>query len=217
MPQKQKILARGAEAILIHQGTHLLKRRVQKRYRHPALDAQLRTRRTKLESRILEKASNLVAVPKVLHVREHEIEMEFIPGKVLSEALDSLTPKVQEEVAKNLGADVARLHSSNIIHGDLTTSNLICTFFGKESAPRKLNKIFFIDFGLGFHSERIEDRAVDLHLLREALKSKHFRIAEKFFASFAKEYTKSYKRGKEVLARMHEVESRGRYKEKGML
>ncbi|MBS3082515.1 Kae1-associated serine/threonine protein kinase [Candidatus Pacearchaeota archaeon] len=106
MPQKQKILARGAEAILIHQGTHLLKRRVQKRYRHPALDAQLRTRRTKLESRILEKASNLVAVPKVLHVREHEIEMEFIPGKVLSEALDSLTPKHNPWRSYNLESDL---------------------------------------------------------------------------------------------------------------
>ncbi len=207
MPQKQNIIARGAEAVLIRKDSHLLKRRIPKKYRHPALDAQLRTRRTKQEARILEKASKLVSVPRVLHVREDEIDMEFIPGKVLSENLDSFPQKQQSEIAQSLGEDVARLHGVNIIHGDLTTSNLILK--GKQ--------IFFIDFGLGFHSERIEDKAVDVHLLQEALKSKHFRIAEKFFAIFAQAYSKNYKKGREVLARMKEVESRGRYKKKGML
>lgn len=207
MKMTPKTIATGAEAVLIRKDAHLLKRRIQKRYRHEALDARLRLRRTKLEARILEKASKLVSVPRVLHAREHEIDMEFIPGKVLSENLDSFSAKMQQDIAQKLGQDVAKLHAGNIIHGDLTTSNLILSG----------GRIYFIDFGLGFHSERIEDKAVDLHLLQEALKSKHFRIAEKFFALFAQAYTKNYRRGKEVLARMREVEARGRYKEKGML
>jgi len=73
--------------------------------------------------------------------------------------------------------------------------------------------IFFIDFGLGFISHKFEDKAVDLHLLRQALEAKHFRNWETLFKEILKGYSKS-KDSKIVLERMKAVEKRGRYKEK---
>jgi TP53 regulating kinase-like protein len=99
-----------------------------------------------------------------------------------------------------LGENIAVLHQNDIIHGDLTTSNMIL----------KNNKIYFIDFGLGFQSARIEDKAVDLHLLRQALESKHFKHWQTLFDAVLLGYKKL---GNEaVLLQLKKVESRGRYK-----
>jgi Kae1-associated kinase Bud32 len=94
------------------------------------------------------------------------------------------------------------MHDKDIIHGDLTTSNMIL----KE-------KVYFIDFGLGFNSTRIEDKAVDLHLLRQAFESKHYKHFEEFFKEVLEGYKLS-KNWKEVLNRLEKVEMRGRYKRK---
>jgi len=76
-------------------------------------------------------------------------------------------------------------------------------------------KVVFIDFGLSFHSERIEDKAVDLHLLKEALESRHWRVWKECFAAAARAYEKKAKDGKLILKRLEEIETRGRYKKKG--
>ena len=52
----------------------------------------------------------------------------------------------------------------------------------------KDNKVYFIDFGLGFESKKIEDKAVDLHLIKQALEAKHFNNYEKFFQAVLKGY-----------------------------
>ena len=121
--------------------------------------------------------------------------MEFIEGKILR---DYLTEKNYKSLMKELGQKIAILHENNIIHGDLTTSNFI---FNKQ--------IYFIDFGLSFESHKVEDKAVDLHLLRQALESKHYKIWKECF----EEVLKSYK-NKEVIQRLKLVETRGRYKHK---
>src|SRR3989344_1360668 len=82
-------------------------------------------------------------------------------------------------------------------HGDLTTSNMILNN----------DKLFFFDFGLGFESIRIEDKAVDLHLLRKAFESKHHKHAEEAFSFVLKGYN-----DKEVIDRLSKVSGRGRYK-----
>lgn len=201
-----KIIGRGAEAILIKDKDTLLKQRIKKGYRHEKIDTALRTQRTRRESRILEKVARTIHVPKVHKTKEETIEMEFIAGKVLSTHLDSSPAKKQHEIAKKIAQATAKMHDKDIIHNDLTTSNMIL----------KQGKVYFIDFGLSFHSAKIEDKAVDIHLLKEALQSKHFKIASKFFKEFVKWYTKS-KQGKEILKRLEVVESRGRYKKKGAL
>jgi TP53 regulating kinase-like protein len=199
---KQKIIGRGAEALLIHQDGKLIKRRIPKGYRHPELDKKIRTRRTRSEAKLLEKAGKTINTPKVISVSENkaEIDMEFIEGKKLSEHLDKFPLNKAIKICYQLGENIAILHENGIIHGDLTTSNMIL----------QGEKIYFIDFGLGFHSSRIEDMAVDLHLLRQALESKHFMHWSDLFEAVIEGYKKL---GDEsVLLQLKKVESRGRYK-----
>ncbi|MCX8194361.1 MAG: KEOPS complex kinase/ATPase Bud32, partial [Candidatus Pacearchaeota archaeon] len=137
---------------------------------------------------------------------ETEIEMEFIDGKLLSLWLDKFPLKKAIKICKQIGENIAKIHDLDIIHGDLTTSNMIL----------KGDKIYFIDFGLSFHSARAEDKAVDLHLLREALEAKHFKHWQKYFEAAIEGYKLS-KNSKAVLERLKKVESRGRYKGKGKI
>lgn len=199
----EKVIGTGAEAVLIHQDGKLIKRRIKKSYRIEELDEKLRKQRTKKESKLLEKASKLIPVPRLIKTDEKnkEIDMEFLEGKKLSEHLDSLNNA--EEICMEVGKNIALLHDADIIHGDLTTSNMIY--------QEKENKVYFIDFGLGFESKKIEDKAVDLHLIKQALEAKHFANYEKFFQAILKGY-KTSKHHEATLARLKAVEKRGRYK-----
>ena len=73
-------------------------------------------------------------------------------------------------------------------------------------------KIFLIDFGLGYISNKIEDKAVDLHLLKHALEARHFKNWKILFEEFEKGYKKN-KDSKKIIERLIAVEKRGRYKE----
>ena len=125
----------------------------------------------------------------------------MIDGKKLSQDLNSFPLKQQEEICKKIGEEVAKFHDINIIHGDLTTSNMIL----------KEDKVFFIDFGLGFHSSRPEDKAVDLHLLKEALEAKHYMHWKVLFEKVLDGYKKSKEYSK-IIKQLEKVEKRGRYK-----
>jgi Kae1-associated kinase Bud32 len=198
----QKTLFHGAEALIILEKNKIMKKRVKKSYRIPELDEKIRKRRTKSEAKLLKRASKEISVPRIIETKENkrEISMEFVKGKKLSEHLEKFPEKEQLKIFKQVGGNIAKLHDSNIIHGDLTTSNMI---FNK--------KVYFIDFGLGFFSNKIEDKAVDLHLLKQALESKHFQNWKNLFEKVLKGYESSEKY-KEVLERFKKVESRGRYK-----
>ena len=140
--------------------SYVIKDRISKGYRISEIDEKLRKSRTKSEAKIIEKANNFIPVPRILKTDKFQIEMEFIDGKKLSENLDNFPEKRQFEVCEQIGENTAKLHDNNIIHGDLTTSNMILVNECKE------NKVYFIDFGLSFISHRAEDKAVDLHLLK---------------------------------------------------
>ncbi|MEK6909020.1 MAG: KEOPS complex kinase/ATPase Bud32 [Nanoarchaeota archaeon] len=197
---KETILARGAEAIIIKKEKTILKDRIEKSYRHPELDKKIRKLRTRSESKILEKLQKVINVPKIISSDEvkGKIEMEYIDGKKLADHLEKTDYK---KVCINIGKQLAKLHDNDIIHGDLTTSNMIL----------KKDKVYFIDFGLGFHSSRVEDKAVDLHLIKQALEAKHHSIQEEAFKSIVKGYKKS-KNQKQTLLQLEKVEHRGRYK-----
>lgn len=202
----EKIIQRGAEAVLIQKGNLVLKRRIAKGYRLKELDEKLRKTRTRGEVKILEKALKLgINVPHVEKVneKEKEIDMEFISGLKLSESLDEM--KNWKEVCLEIGKNIAKLHDAGIIHGDLTTSNMIWN--------EKERKIYFIDFGLGFHSNSAEDKAVDLHLIKQALEAKHFAKWQDYFNVIVESYQKNSVHAQEVLKRFEKVERRGRYKE----
>lgn len=202
---KQKIIVQGAEAKLIQKGKVLIKDRINKNYRHKKIDSVLRKRRTRSEARIISKVGLIIDVPKIKKVSETKIEMNFISGKRLSDFLDEMSKKKALNVCKIIGESIAKIHNIDVIHGDLTTSNMIL--------QEKNNKVFFIDFGLSFHSHRIEDKAVDLHLLRQAFESKHFRKWKKYFKAVLSGYKES-KNYNSVLKQLEKVEMRGRYKKK---
>ncbi len=198
LASKPQILAQGAEAIIIREGDSIIKDRISKAYRHPLLDKKLIKSRTKSEAKILEKASKLINAPNPAKVEFNEIKMPFIDGKKISETLESLD---WEEICQKIGASIAKLHDADIIHGDLTTSNMILTEEGN---------LYFIDFGLGFISSRIEDKAVDLHLIKQALEAKHFSIWKQCWAIIEKSYDS--KDREKILQQLGKVEARGRYK-----
>jgi len=200
-----KTLAQGAEAkiFLDEKDNLIIKDRISKSYRHPGLDKTIRKRRTKAETKLLQKACEIINSPKPLTTVEEfdKIKMPFINGKKLSEHLDNFSLKKQEEICKQMGESIAKLHHEDIIHGDLTTSNMIL----------KKDRVYFIDFGLGFISHKIEDKAVDLHLLRQALEAKHFKQWQLLFERVLEGY-KHYKENEKVLEQLKKVEKRGRYK-----
>lgn len=93
--------------------------------------------------------------------------MEMIEGVTMKDYLLAIEKCAEEEkvvvLCKSLGEKIALLHDSSIVHGDLTTSNLMV----------RNESIVFIDFGLSYHSNNIEDKAVDLYVLERALSSTH--------------------------------------------
>ena len=202
-----KLIAQGAEAKLFTDKSNLIKERVPKGYRLKAIDDKLRVQRTRSEVKMLEKASKVIFVPKVIFSDEKKgiIKMELIKGKKVAEILDTLDEKKRVRVGNEIGKNVALLHNADIIHGDLTTSNMILT----------TEKLFFIDFGLSFIDSHVEHKAVDLHLLKQALGSKHWKHFDSSFKAVLESYQKNAKEGKEIINRFEVVELRGRYKRKG--
>jgi Kae1-associated kinase Bud32 len=214
---KTKIIAQGAEAIITLEKNLILKNRISKGYRIPELDTKIRKRRTKSEIKLLTKASKIIKVPLPVETKDFDkIKMSYVDGKRLSEHLNTLPLKKQKTICKQIGTTIAKLHDAEIIHGDLTTSNMILarnqTPKGKKSDPNKArSSVYFIDFGLGYISRKCEDKAVDLHLLKQALEAKHFQNWE----ILIKEVFSGYKRSKDsgiVFERLKVVEKRGRYK-----
>jgi Kae1-associated kinase Bud32 len=200
---KNNLIFQGAEAKIILMGDKIVKDRIPKSYRIPELDNKIRTKRTKKEAKLLDKASSIIPAPKPLHLPDfgRMIHMPFIKGQKLSDNLDNFPIKKQKQICKQIGESIAKLHENNIIHGDLTTSNMIL----------KQNKVYFIDFGLGYISSKYEDKAVDLHLLKQALEAKHYKRWEMLF----EEVFKGYKISKDaniILERIKAIEKRGRYK-----
>jgi TP53 regulating kinase-like protein len=193
-------VGRGAEAIITVAEGGLRKSRPKKGYRHPELDATLRTSRTKYECRILEKAHAAgIPVPKARMVDSETLLLERIDGVALKQVLDS-----DPLLAHTVGRITAKLHENNLIHADLTTSNILINQTTKHMT--------FIDFGLSFISMRDEDKAVDLHLFHQSLESKHHAIASLAWRHFLKGYRDTFHGADMVIERLRKVELRGRNK-----
>lgn len=206
-------LAQGAEAIIYSDSTTVTKDRFAKSYRHPELDNRLRKARTRREAKVLTKLTEAqFPVPQMIGMddKEMKVQMEHVPGRMVKEVVDALEEKKDEKsyikIFKEIGMRVGELHDKGIVHQDLTTSNMIMHETKKQ--------VYFIDFGLSFFSDKIEDYAVDLHLLKHALESRHYRIWEKCFDAVVEGYKQTKPDAAEVLSRLEKVEKRGRYKSK---
>ncbi len=202
---KPKLIQQGAEAkiFLDEKNNQIIKDRISKSYRIPELDKNIIKQRTKAETKLLTKSSKIINSPLPENSRElNIIRMPYISGEKISESLNNFPLRKQIEIIKNIGKSVSLLHKSDLIHGDLTTSNMILKDKG----------IFIIDFGLGYISKKIEDKAVDLHLLKQALEAKHFQNWKVLFEQFQDSYSKEYPESKKIFERMVAIEKRGRYR-----
>ncbi|MBI4174426.1 MAG: Kae1-associated serine/threonine protein kinase [Candidatus Aenigmarchaeota archaeon] len=196
------LIAKGAEAELRREGDTLVKERIAKGYRLREIDEKLRKRRTALEARLLREARRAgINTPRVIEEGKTSLILEFIEG---GKVKDILKNDNSTEIAGKIGQAIAKLHGFDIIHGDLTTSNMIL----------KDSELFLIDFGLGFISKRTEDKAVDLYLLHEALESTHFELLEETWTSVLEAYKSNYADSGKVIKALSDVEKRGRYKER---
>lgn len=175
----------------------VVKTREPKPYRHRVLDSSIRKQRTVHEANFMSAAKAAgVPSPFVYFVDPDraEIVMEQVQGRPAKDVLD-------KKLCREMGRYAALLHTAGIIHGDLTTTNFISG-----------DRLVLLDFGLSYHSERTEDMAVDLRLIKEVFASAH--IATKgAFASFVQGYegVAGKKRTEKILANVKEIEQRGRY------
>ncbi len=200
----------GAEARL-DSGTWLnrsvvFKQRVAKGYRHSTLDKNLQSARIKNEVRLMLEARKAgIPVPIIYSVdlSENRIVMEEIEGMRVKDALEQLPAEQAELLCRKIGEIAGMLHRSDLVHGDLTTSNMLLDG----------DRIVLIDFSLGSKSAELEDKGVDMHLLEEAFHSAHYRRSE-LYASVKDSYVKAYPGGAEVLRKVKEIERRGRYTRK---
>ena len=198
-------IASGAEAVIERSGGKIIKRRVSKNYRTPELDTRIRAARTRSEAKLISEARRCgVPTPIIYDVdtAEHTIEMEFIEGPRMKDVLD---PGMSERIGELVG----RLHGCGIIHGDLTTSNLILHNGGGSGDGDGDDRIYFIDFGLGYFEKNVEAQGVDVHVLFQTFVSTHGDSGLE--EAFSSGYRRTFSDADQVLARVREIEVRGRY------
>ncbi|MDD3792496.1 MAG: Kae1-associated kinase Bud32 [Candidatus Bathyarchaeota archaeon] len=207
------LLKKGAEASLYliewYGRKAIVKVREPKRYRPEALDNRIRSYRTIHEPQLIHEAKCAgVSTPLIymVNVEEASIVMEYIEGPQIKKLLNTTNREKREILCNEIGKSVARLHNYGLIHGDLTTSNMIKSF---------QDKIVFVDFGLGEKNGELEAKGVDLHLLKRSMQSTHYRFWEQCFQNILKGYTSvlGVKISEKVYEKIKEIEKRGRYVE----
>ncbi|RLF50076.1 MAG: Kae1-associated kinase Bud32 [Thermoplasmata archaeon] len=201
-----EIIKVGAEATLYKIkwfGRDAVKKvRHPKKYRHPGLDKWLRSMRTRHEATLINQAKRLgVNTPTIfdINLAEGAIVMEYIRGDVVKNIVRMGDDRM-EKICENIGRSIAVMHEGGLVHGDLTTSNMIL----------RDDRVYFIDFGLGYHSINAEDFGVDLYLLKEVWLSTHsdkMHLYDKIIEAYASECSKA----DEVMKKLAEIEKRRRY------
>lgn len=199
----------GAEAVVTIEKDRVVKTRLPKAYRLPALDAALRKQRSRREARILRKLQGVIRVPAVLDENVDTLVLERIHGEPLK---GHITPAR----CRHAGQLVGKMHAARIIHGDLTTSNLMV----EHGAGKKLSKgpketektdeaeqIALVDFGLSYPSHKLEDMATDVHVFEQL-------VPAACFDAFWKGYGKNQPQAADVQKRLEKLKNRGRYKNK---
>ena len=190
------LIAKGAESNIVKSNylgeKAVIKDRIPKGYRIPEIDNKIRKARCKEEAKLLSDAKRAGVKTPVLYdvnLEEKAITMEEIEGVMLKEVID-------DDLALRLGGEISKLHCADIIHGDITTSNILFSD----------GKLVFIDFGLGRYSQLKEDKAVDLLVLKKSLQSIDYNLALRYFDLVLKGYG-----DESILKTIHDIESRGRY------
>ena len=190
------LIAKGAESNIVRSSylgePAVLKDRIAKGYRIPEIDNKIRKARCKLEAKLLSDAKRAGVVTPVLYdvdLENKSILMEEIEGVMVKDIIN-------EDLAFKIGAEISKLHLADIIHGDITSSNIML----------RDDQLVFIDFGLGRHSNLDEDKAVDLLVLKKSLQSIDYNLAVRYFDLVLKGYG-----NESIVKTISDIESRGRY------
>lgn len=205
-----RLLYRGAEADVIlgdWQGLEAVyKVRKPLTYRLRILDEAIRRQRTVREGEMIHLAKKAGVSSPFLYdvdVPASTLVMEFIRGDRVKDLVPSLSEGQLEDVFSEFGEEVGRLHRSGIMHGDLTTANVV----------RRGGRLVFIDFGLSLRTTRLEDHAVDLRLIKETLVGAHPDASERALEALNRGYATVVgpARSRAALKQLQNIERRGRY------
>ncbi|NMJ86510.1 MAG: Kae1-associated serine/threonine protein kinase [Thaumarchaeota archaeon] len=199
------LIKKGAEAdiylVMWYGKKAVMKIRKPKNYRNKILDEEIRKKRTLHEAVMLSNAKKVGIQTPLLYfvdLQNTEIIMQYLEGKLVR---DTLSRNLY--ICKKIGIYAATLHKNNIVHGDLTTSNFIIND----------GNLILIDFGLAYYSDRTEDKAIDIRLIKEIMRSVHTTIFNKAFNNFIKGYesTTGSSMTSKIMKKVTEIERRGRY------
>lgn len=242
------LITQGAEALL-YRTTFLnpstpaaLKIRPPKPWRHPTLDKRLTRQRILAEARVLVKCRKEgVPVPAVLGLDWEAgwVALEWIEGGSVKEVIrrwEGTGDRIVEDLEgllRRIGEGVGMLHKAGVVHGDLTTSNLMLRPRPDPSDTERVDgqheysdtnqiqgeivtsslegEVVLIDFGLAMQATQEEERAVDLYVLERAFGSTH-PSSEGHFGVVLEAYGTSYKGANATLKRLEDVRMRGRKK-----
>lgn len=207
------LIKQGAEARVFESNfvgrRSIVKERFSKKYRHPILDSKLTLKRLNAEARCMTKARRLGVSTPVLYAVDpllHTLTFEYVQGPSVKEIFlnfgsKGVVEERMEDIARQIGDAIGKLHDGGLIHGDLTTSNMLIQL--------ETNQLVLIDFGLSFTSTLPEDKAVDLYVLERALLSMHSscgNVMDRILAS----YRKSSKQWSSTFNKLAQVRQRGR-------
>jgi len=220
------ILAKGAESDIyssywLDEET-ISKVRIPKNYRIKEIDEKIRKLRTKKEAKLLTEVKGHGVRSPILYdidLAKKAIVMEKINGTLFKDCLANLNDGEEDldfdgnlksfegkSLSITIGQNIGLMHKNNIIHGDITSSNIII----KENG-----EVVFIDFGLGKYSNLIEDKCVDLIVLKKSLQSVDYKVANEIFGHVLDGYISSFKQNdlnkEKIIEKIAEIQSRGRY------
>lgn len=223
------IIKQGAEAKLylgdFNGQQCLIKERFAKQYRHPELDKHLTKERMRAESKAITRCQAAgVNTPKVLHMdlNERKIYMKYYEHSITAKAyINDVIPKLSDatereiriqKLAEEIGTCVGKMHANNIIHGDLTTSNILLDPLQSNDDDETFSQysLIVIDFGLASYGQSSEQKGVDLYVLERALLSTHSAISTLFDLILKAYKAANTANPAETIAKFEEVRARGR-------
>jgi len=194
-------IAEGAESYIYSTNflgfEGIIKKRIKKNYRLSVLDESIRIRRTKNEARIMARLAKLgINSPSLLFLDKYDICMGRIDGTNLNRIAENTNNK---KIFSKLGEYCAILHNNNISHGDFTPANVMIG-----------DGIYLIDFGLSEITNSIEEKALDLLLMKRSISKDNFDVLIKSYKTNSKDHSM-------ILKRLEEIEKRGRYNTRTLL
>lgn len=209
----KEILAKGAESDIYSSNwmdmEAISKVRIPKNYRIKEIDLKIRKSRTKKEAKLISDVKRSGVRSPILYdidLGKKAIVMEKINGTLFKDVIADLSDKDKKDLSIAIGQNIGLMHNSNIIHGDITSSNIMIDNDGE---------IVFIDFGLGKYSNLIEDKCVDLIVLKKSLQTIDYKVANEIFDYILDGYISSYDQDDlnydKIIGKIAEIQSRGRY------